>query len=267
MHIATLGAESTLSAAASECAADQAQFWPYHDQVYLNQATNRDTLSTEFLINLASQLNLDTALFETCLTSGQYDAIVKAESDLGNEVGVRATPGFIINGQVIMGAQPYEAFAHAIDTELELRGLSKDIPAEIEGLVTFPAEPVPDEVLDGQWQNCGIYDEPLNLDNILAAMAHGAVWVGYRPDLSSDSIETLRELVRQAQGQRDEPMIILAPEPSFGDTIIATAWRVQLAVPDANDPRLKQFLTQFQASSYTPQLEEPCTGGVGQPLE
>ena len=265
MHIATLGAESTLSAAASECAAAQDQFWPYHDQVYLNQATNRDTLDNAFLVNLASKLGLDASSFETCLSSGRYDDLIQAESDLGNASGIRATPGFIINGHVVMGAQPYEAFVQVIEAELAQLGISNDAPSEIEGLATFPAEPIPDEVLNGNWQNCGIYDVPLELDNILAAMAHGAVWVGYRPDLPDDQVEALREKVRQAQ--RDPPMIILAPEPSFGDNIIMTAWRVQLAVSEINDPRLAQFLTQYQAGPYTPELGEPCIGGIGQPLD
>ncbi|MEM7032807.1 MAG: DUF3105 domain-containing protein [Chloroflexota bacterium] len=120
--------------------------------------------------------------------------------------------------------------------------------------------------MEGEWQNCGIYDEPLDLTPILAAMAHGAVWVGYQDDLPDETVTVLRNVVREAQSQSGEPKIILAPEPSFGDAIIATAWRVQIAVQDVNDPRLVQFLDQFQDGPYTPQLGEACTDGVGEPL-
>lgn len=36
-----------------------------------------------------------------------------------NEVGVNGTPAFLINGRMISGAQPFEAFKKIIDEELE----------------------------------------------------------------------------------------------------------------------------------------------------
>jgi len=36
----------------------------------------------------------------------------------GSSVGVTGTPGFIINGRLVSGAQPYENFKNIIDDEL-----------------------------------------------------------------------------------------------------------------------------------------------------
>ena len=40
--------------------------------------------------------------------------------------GITGTPGFLVNGRVLTGAQPIEEFEAIIDEELERRGI--DIP-------------------------------------------------------------------------------------------------------------------------------------------
>ena len=39
----------------------------------------------------------------------------------GMDAGVDGTPAFFINGRMISGAQPFEAFKRIIDEELELK--------------------------------------------------------------------------------------------------------------------------------------------------
>jgi protein-disulfide isomerase len=39
----------------------------------------------------------------------------------GNEAGVSGTPAFFINGRMLTGAQPFDAFKRIIDEELELK--------------------------------------------------------------------------------------------------------------------------------------------------
>ena len=51
-------------------------------------------------------------------------------------------------------------------------------------------------------------------------------------------------------------MIILSPKPAPPSPIVVTAWRVQLMVDAAADPRLARFLDRFQVGS----------GGAGEPL-
>ncbi len=56
--------------------------------------------------------------FDTCLGSGKYQAAIKQDIEEGNRVGVSGTPAFFINGRLISGAQPLEAFVRVIEDEL-----------------------------------------------------------------------------------------------------------------------------------------------------
>lgn len=274
-HIATLGPESVRSAVASECAAEQNQFWAFHDRVFADQAARHSTLDDEKLIDIAAKLDLDTDAFETCLNADRYtDQIHEQTRKAQQSVGIRATPGFIINDTLLVGVKPFEVFSEIIEQKLQEAGweepASGRAPAgpadEIEGLVIYPADPPPAEVLDGVWQNCGIYEEALSIDNILSSLSHGAVWIAYSSTLPAEQVERLQTTVEQSLAQADEPMVILSPGP-FSDTpITAVAWRVQLALSDASDPRLEQFIEEFQVGPFTPEPGEPCTGGVGEPV-
>ena len=66
--------------------------------------------------------------FETCLASVKHQAAIKSDIAEGNRVGVSGTPAFFINGQMISGAQPLEAFTRIIDDEL-----SRDVTAQSGG--------------------------------------------------------------------------------------------------------------------------------------
>jgi protein-disulfide isomerase len=56
--------------------------------------------------------------FETCLETGKYQAAVKKDIEEGKRVGVTGTPAFFINGRLVSGAQPLDAFTRVIDDEL-----------------------------------------------------------------------------------------------------------------------------------------------------
>jgi len=63
-------------------------------------------------------VGLDVTGFEICFDSGKYQAAVKKDIEEGNGLGVMGTPAFFVNGRIISGAQPLEAFARVIDDEL-----------------------------------------------------------------------------------------------------------------------------------------------------
>ncbi|RMF06236.1 DsbA family protein [Candidatus Woesearchaeota archaeon] len=102
------------AAEAAECADDQGKFWEFHDKIFENQ---RD-LSEENLKKWAEELGLDTEKFNACLDSGEKADEVKADMQDGSAAGIRGTPGFIINGKLISGAQPYSVFKQAIEDAL-----------------------------------------------------------------------------------------------------------------------------------------------------
>jgi len=105
------------AAEASECANEQGKFWPYHDRLFATASR----LDTNDLKQDAAALGLDTAKFNACVDSHKYKADVDADVLAGDEAGVDGTPAFFINGRMISGAQPFEAFKRIIEEELAAR--------------------------------------------------------------------------------------------------------------------------------------------------
>jgi protein-disulfide isomerase len=114
--MAFLGEESGWAAEASECAADQNAFWEYHDKLFNSQnGENKGAFSKDNLKKFAIDLNLDTKAFDECLDSGKYTQAVQESTQTAQSIGVRSTPAFLVNGQPMMGAQPFTAFQQVID--------------------------------------------------------------------------------------------------------------------------------------------------------
>jgi hypothetical protein len=110
-----------------------------------------------------------------------------------------------------------------------------------------------------QWQNCGIYIEPVAAEYAIHSMEHGAVWITYHPDLPADQVAALQEQVR------GESYLILSPYPDQEVEVVLTAWDVQLQVESADDERIDQFIDRYRRAR-APEPGAPCTGGVGRPL-
>ena len=102
------------AAEAAECAGDQDKYYDMHDKLFESGVTGGTTAFKQY----AADIGLDTAEFDACLDSGEKASEVSKDMQDGQAAGVRGTPGFIINGQLVSGAQPYENFASIIDAAL-----------------------------------------------------------------------------------------------------------------------------------------------------
>ena len=102
---------------ASQCAADQNKFWPYHDALFTDGAS----LSLADLKKLAGTLGLDQAKFDQCLDSDQHKGRIAEDSAVGRDLGVTGTPTFFVNGVRLVGAIPLEEFQKTIDRELKAK--------------------------------------------------------------------------------------------------------------------------------------------------
>jgi protein-disulfide isomerase len=103
------------AAQAGLCARDQGKFWEYHDQLFANQAA----LQPDALKKYAADAGMDAAAFSACLDSNKYQPRVQASMDAGSQLGIGSTPTTFINGRMVTGAQPIEAFTSVIDEELQ----------------------------------------------------------------------------------------------------------------------------------------------------
>lgn len=130
------------AAAAARCAGEQNAYWEMHDLIFESQAqwSGAGTEVAGILSELADQLGLDVAQFETCVGSGRFDAVVQANQDEGAALGVRGTPFFFVNGFPINGAQPYELFEYAVSLAEEGTLADAYVPPD-EPEQTAPAQP------------------------------------------------------------------------------------------------------------------------------
>jgi len=146
---------------------------------------------------------------------------------------------------------------------------------ELEGVVQFPRPsrghetnlsipfgelPPAGGIHDPVWQNCGIYEEPLNTPNVIHSMEHGAVWITYQPDLPADQVATIENAVR---GQN---FLVVSPYPEQRSPIVMTAWGVQLELPSATDERFDRFIERYRVGPNTPERGASCANGTGEPI-
>jgi protein-disulfide isomerase len=111
--------QAKLAAEAALCAGDQGKFWELHDWLF----ANKDNISNDTLAAQAEALSLDVPVFTECVDSGKYRQQVDDDTKEANGFGIRGTPGFVINGRVLTGAQPLDQFIAVIDDELKRAGL------------------------------------------------------------------------------------------------------------------------------------------------
>ncbi|HET8629408.1 MAG TPA: DUF3105 domain-containing protein [Thermomicrobiales bacterium] len=153
-----------------------------------------------------------------------------------------------------------------------LVGLALASGARADGVIAFPPQsrahrmgpivspriPPPGGVHSPEWQTCGVYNEPIPTENAVHSLEHGAVWITYRPDLAPAQVQRLREITWQGDAR------LLSPYPDLLSPIVVTAWRYQLLLDRADDPRLAQFLRRYE--NHGPEQGVSCADGEGDPL-
>jgi RNA polymerase sigma factor (sigma-70 family) len=106
--------QARLAAEASLAADAQGKFWELHDIMLANQ----DDLSRDAIVAYGKQAGLDTAKLAKALDQHTYEGALETEMKAATEIGVRATPTFLINGQEMRGALPADVFKGVIDEAL-----------------------------------------------------------------------------------------------------------------------------------------------------
>jgi protein-disulfide isomerase len=106
--------EAIPAAQAADCAGEQKAYWQYHDALFNQQYG----LGRDAYLKYAADLGLDTQAFTACFDSNRYKSEVLSDASDAAKLGLDSTPTFIINGRILIGAQPLEAFKAIIDEEL-----------------------------------------------------------------------------------------------------------------------------------------------------
>lgn len=96
------GSESRNAARAADCAAEQGQFWRYHDFLFANvQGEGVGSFRDARLRAMAEAAGLNLGEFNACYDSGRTAASVDADINKARTLGVTGTPSIFINGQPV----------------------------------------------------------------------------------------------------------------------------------------------------------------------
>ncbi len=110
-----LGEGSRQAHQAAACAGEQGKFWPMHNLLFEQQNDLYSGEVQEVSQELAGQLSLNQEQFNTCLAEQRMAELVQSQDDHRRQLGIRNRPTFDINGQLIVGGQPFEVFQAAIE--------------------------------------------------------------------------------------------------------------------------------------------------------
>jgi protein-disulfide isomerase len=91
------------------------KFFKYHDILFKNQ----DKLDAANLEKFAKESGADVNKFKECVGAKKYADAVQKDMDYGEKIGVKSTPTFFVNGQLVSGAVPIEQFAEIIEDTTE----------------------------------------------------------------------------------------------------------------------------------------------------
>lgn len=104
------------AAHAARCAGEAGAdvYWEMHDLLFGNlQAWSSPNYMVTFR-SYAAELGLDVEEFSDCMQSDRYAEAIQADVAIGQAEGITGTPSFLINGELLVGAVPAQAFSNAI---------------------------------------------------------------------------------------------------------------------------------------------------------
>lgn len=117
MPLVSLGHTDSIPASnAAECAREQGgdeMFFQFHNKIFDGEnklGTGTVAIPEDDLYTYAQELDLDMDEFTSCQENLDFEDEIQADFEAGRAAGINGTPAFVINGQVITGAYPYETF-------------------------------------------------------------------------------------------------------------------------------------------------------------
>lgn len=102
-----------LAAKAAACAATQNKFETYKAMLYRSQGQWSElssALAKQNFLQIADYASLEPKAFASCLDNNSNDTAIATDEQAGREAQLEATPSFVVNGYLVSGALPPEAF-------------------------------------------------------------------------------------------------------------------------------------------------------------
>ncbi len=117
------GEPAVILAMVAECAADQGNFWDMHVLLFekVEEWSESDDPLNVFQ-GYAEEIDIDPQELVNCLEQGKPYQRILEDYNVGTEDGVKGTPSFLVNGNLVVGAQPFEEFQRIIEEALAKSG-------------------------------------------------------------------------------------------------------------------------------------------------
>ncbi|WP_333764259.1 DUF3105 domain-containing protein [Streptomyces sp. IBSBF 2390] len=124
--------------------------------------------------------------------------------------------------------------------------------------VSYPMHPPVGGNHNPVWLNCNgdVYTEPVQDENAVHALEHGAVWVTYTAKAKKADVDALAVKVKKT------PYSLMSPYANQDAPLILSAWGHQVTVKSASDPEVDKFFAAYVQGRQTPEPGASCTGGA-----
>ncbi|MET9783946.1 DsbA family protein [Nocardiopsis alba] len=114
-----LGELSQTLSVGAVAAGEQEAFWEYQEAVFERQEEIKSSDDPDGILDeIVEGLGLDADRFHEAMEADRSGIAVGHDFVEGQQIGVSATPAFIVNGDPIMGALPLDVFVRSVDTAL-----------------------------------------------------------------------------------------------------------------------------------------------------
>jgi len=108
------------------CAAHQHKFWQMHDLLFGNQDQWADLKEPgAYFLSLADSIHANRSQLQECLRTKATRPVVAADFEGSRRSGASSTPTFYVEGELIVGAQPYGLFKSVLDSIIKAKSSSR----------------------------------------------------------------------------------------------------------------------------------------------
>ncbi len=220
----------------------RAAFEPFAKKLY----ANHEDLTPEHLVEWAKEAGLSSAEADTALNEPLYGAKVTTDAAVAEHVGIQGTPGFLINGRMLVGAQPAAEFARLIEQELaEIKALPKPYKdvnelyrertrTNIESRKSEPAKA--DEEGEEAGPDLAVYEVPIAsspIDGPATALVTIVMFTDFQCPYCRQAEQTLAE-VRKRYGQEVRVVFKHAPLPFHAEALPAARFAQRVFIAHGN---------------------------------
>ncbi|MFI5682432.1 DUF3105 domain-containing protein [Streptomyces sp. NPDC051636] len=124
--------------------------------------------------------------------------------------------------------------------------------------VKYPMHPPVGGNHNPVWLNCNgnVYTSPVEDENAVHALEHGAVWVTHTAEAKKADVDALAAKVKKT------PYTLMSPYENQAAPLILSAWGHQVTVKSADDPAVNKFFATYVQGEQTPEPGASCTGGT-----